>query len=110
MTTDSYELPQDRSIEIALFTADQMREYARQAVLAERERCAGVCEAAVQRERERIRREVLYLTHPVAEFLYGHTREQAVEWAKEDKYDSDAGKADEILAIVAAAIRKPKDE
>lgn len=27
-----------------LFTASQMREYARQAVLAERERCAKVCE------------------------------------------------------------------
>ena len=68
-----------------------MREYARQAVRMERERLARV---------------VLDQTHPVAEFLYGHTREQAVEWAKADKYDSEADKADEILSIVAAAIRK----
>jgi hypothetical protein len=43
MTTDSYELPQDRSIEIALFTADQMRAYALLAVKAERERCIAAC-------------------------------------------------------------------
>jgi hypothetical protein len=60
---------------------------------------------AVQRERDRIARLVAAQTHTVAEFLYGHTREMAVEWAKGDKYDSNADKADDILAIVVAAIR-----
>ena len=75
------------------WSADDMRAYA----LAER--------AA---ERERIISLVLGLTHQIAENLYGHTREQAVEWAKEDKYDSEADKAGDILAIVAAAIRSQK--
>jgi hypothetical protein len=71
MTTDSYELPelpasaydyyhdycagwtasghqpQDRSIEIALFTADQMRAYALLAVQRERERCIALCQAQI---------------------------------------------------------------
>jgi len=59
------------------------------AVIAERERCT----------------EVLHqLTHRVAEYLYGHTREKAVEWAKSEKYDSEAAKAIDILDICKHAI------
>jgi hypothetical protein len=73
------------------FTADQMCAYARAAVLAERERCAKVCEAQAE---------------TVAENLYGHPRHKAIEWAKLDKFESEYEKAEDVLGIVAAAIRK----
>lgn len=40
-----------------------------------------------------------------AEYTYGHPREKAVEWAKEDKFDSECLKAEELLSIAARAIR-----
>jgi lipopolysaccharide biosynthesis protein len=53
MTTDSYELPElpeapffdfdDDGVQHLTYTADQMRAYATQAVLAERERCIAAC-------------------------------------------------------------------
>lgn len=60
------------------------------AMRIEREACAVVCEK---------------MTHALAEYLYGHSREKAVEWAKEEKYDSDAYRADAMLSIVAEGIR-----
>jgi hypothetical protein len=39
------------TIPLGAFTADQMRAYARAAVLAERERCASVCEAEAEGHR-----------------------------------------------------------
>lgn len=45
------------------------------------------------------------LTEQVAEHLYGHPREKAIEWAKEDKFDSCALQAEEMLAFPLRAIR-----
>jgi hypothetical protein len=45
------------------------------------------------------------LTEQVAEHLYGHPREKAIEWAKEDKFDSCARKAEEVLAFPLQSIR-----
>ena len=41
----------------------------------------------------------------MAEHLYGHPRSDAIEWAKEDKFDSQKDKALELIAIMKSAIR-----
>ena len=50
------------------------------------------------------------LTHKLAEHLYGHPREKAVEWAKEEKYDSCADRADEILDLIVLSLLKKAKE
>lgn len=73
------------------YTADQMQAYARQAVLEERERLLGA---------------LFDQSEPVAEFLYGHPREKAIEWAKLDKFESEYDKAREIIDLLASALRR----
>lgn len=36
----------------------------------------------------------------LAEHLYGHSREKAIEWAKEDKFDSCYRQAEDIIALL----------
>jgi hypothetical protein len=55
-------------------------------------------------ERERCTEVLHQLTHRITEYLYGATREQAVEWAKSDKYDSTSLQAIDILDICKHAI------
>jgi hypothetical protein len=88
----------------AFFDPNHSLAFSTAQLLADRQACIR---AALEWAAKAVREQ----THPVAEFLYGHSREMAVEWAKEDKYDSQADKADEILAIVASAIRSalPKE-
>ena len=45
------------------------------------------------------------LAEKMAEHLYGHPRSDAVEWAKEDKFDSEKGKALDLIAIMREHIR-----
>lgn len=42
-----------------------------------------------------------------AEVLYGHTRAQAREWAKEDKFDSRAGEASKVYSAMISAAGRP---
>ena len=45
------------------------------------------------------------LAEKMAEHLYGHPRSDAVEWAKEDKFDSDKDKALDLIAVMREHIR-----
>lgn len=45
------------------------------------------------------------LSELMASHLYGHTRDEAIEFAKEDKFDSQKHKASELLDILRLAIR-----
>jgi len=45
------------------------------------------------------------LAEKMAEHLYGHPRSDAIEWAKEDKFDSEKGKALDLIAIMREHIR-----
>lgn len=40
------------------------------------------------------------LTEAIAEYLYGHPRAKAIEWAKLDKFESRYIQAQEILEII----------
>lgn len=73
------------------YTEAEMRAYGAACAEAERERCLRVIGEQAE---------------ALAENLYGHPREKAQEWAKEDKFDSEYNKAEDLLEIVAAAIRK----
>lgn len=41
----------------------------------------------------------------LAEHLYGHPRSAAIEWGKEDKFESCYRQAEEIMALVAPLVR-----
>ena len=45
------------------------------------------------------------LAEKMAEHLYGHPRSDAVEWAKEDKFDSEKDKALDLIAVMREHIR-----
>lgn len=43
------------------------------------------------------------LIEKLKEALYGHSREKAIEWAKEDKFDGHETRANEILKAISSA-------
>ena len=45
------------------------------------------------------------LAEKMAEHLYAHPRSDAVEWAKEDKFDSEKDKALDLIAVMREHIR-----
>lgn len=45
------------------------------------------------------------LAEKMAEHLYGHPRSDAIEWAKEDKFDSEKEKARLLIAVMREHIR-----
>lgn len=45
------------------------------------------------------------LIEAIAEHTYGHTRAEAIEWAKEDKFDSHCQQARELLGAMRPVIR-----
>ena len=45
------------------------------------------------------------LAEKMAAHLYGHPRSDAIEWAKEDKFDSEKDKAIDLIAVVREHIR-----
>lgn len=45
------------------------------------------------------------LIEAMAEHTFGHTRADAIEWAKEDKFDSHCAQARELLAAMRPVVR-----
>lgn len=45
------------------------------------------------------------LNEKMAEHLYGHPRSDAIEWAKEDKFDNEKDKAIALIAVMREHIR-----
>ena len=45
-----------------------------------------------------------------AEYLYGHSRAQAIEWAKEDKFDSKCQIAREVYLAMLKAQKPTMEE
>lgn len=49
---------------------------------------------------------IMSTAEELAEYLYGATREQAIEWAKEDKFQGKFEQASDMLNLVVKAVER----